>query len=286
MSFSIFEEFDKSTTDIFSDDFDSKYSLKIKSAGPCGLTLTTNTTAWAPAKKGKDGKPAEKPPALTTKVSAKWAHKSGFTLDKLELDSAGALTTETSLTSAAPGLKLEFKGNDTNKGDLSFTYNHSLATVTGKIDALNLQSAGASINAGTGPLTAGASADLTLDRLAVKSSTFGLGVGYTLNKTLFAGLRVNNNLTEYKGLVQYAAAPNLTLAGTVSTGGKDGTLGVVGTVYKCNPDTTIKVKASSNAVINASVKQAFPNKLNIIGTAEVPAKDLSSYKVGVNITLG
>jgi hypothetical protein len=194
------------------------------------------------------------------------------------------VSTETSLSGAAKGLKLEFKGNDSDKGDLSFTYNHALATVTGEVDALGFKKASASISTGSGPLSAGAAVDLAVAKATVSSSNLSVGLGYSLDKTLFVGARANKNFTEYSGNVSYAAASNITVAGTVNYSPK-GTTGVIGTLYKCNPSTAIKVKAASTGVINASVKQNFQKKFVVTGSVEVPST-LNGFKFGVNAALG
>ena len=89
------------------------------SEGPSGVEVTSSSN-WDYTKSGS---------GINTTVSATWSHPSGFTLDKLEFDptAKGSLTTETSLTGLAKGLKLEFKGNDADKGDLSFRYNSQVS---------------------------------------------------------------------------------------------------------------------------------------------------------------
>lgn len=272
MSYPIFKDFDKSSADIISDDFDNKYTLKIKSAGPSNTTITTNTAYDA-----KENK-------LVPKLSTKWVHGSGFTLEKLEFSPDLKLTVETSLSGVAPGLKLEFKGNDSDKADVTVTYSVPAATVTADIDVHNFSSAKASVSGGHGPFSAGASADLKISKSAIDSTTIGLGFGYTVPKLLFFGLRANKNFADYSALFSYSAYKNITLAGLISYSPKE-TSAVLASVYKCNPDTTIKVKAATTGVFYASIKQAFDKKFSVVGSAEIPSS-LSSVKFGINATLG
>jgi len=272
MSFPIYADIDKSAVDSINDDFDSKYSLKIKSAGPFGVTVTTNTTYNA-----KDNK-------LAVKLSGKWAHPKGFSVDKLEISPDGKVVTETSLSNATPGLKLEFKGNDSDKADMSFTYSvPNTATITGEVDAINFSKASTTVSGGHGPYSGGVSADFKLTKLSLDSTSFGAGFGYTL-PNLFAGVKAAKNFSEYKGVFSYEAAKNVTLLGLLNYSGK-GTTTTLGAIYACNPKTTIKVKAASTGVINASVKQAFEKKFTVVGSAEIPS-NFSGFKFGVNATLG
>jgi len=115
-----FKDFNKVVTDLLDDDFDSKYSLKVKAKAPQGVGLTI-TTDYAKS-------------ALSGKVAAKYAHESGFSLDKFEVNKNAAITIETSLNGAVPNVKFEFKGNDSNKGELSATYTNDVTTVVGELD--------------------------------------------------------------------------------------------------------------------------------------------------------
>ena len=112
---------------------------------------------------------------MITKISAKWPHSSGFTLEKLEIASNGSVTTETSLVGTAPGLKLEFKGNDSNKGDLSLKYSNSLVSITSVVDVLNLAKASASVSSGQGPFLAGVATDVNLSKSAIGPIAATLG---------------------------------------------------------------------------------------------------------------
>lgn len=274
MSAPIFKDFDKAPSDILADDFDSKYTLKIKSSGPCGVTVTTTTTF------------SEKEKSLEGKLSLKYGHSSGFTVDKLEISPKGKVATETSLVGAAPGLKLEFKGNDTDKGDLSFTYSPSpIATVTGEVDLINFAKATGSVSVLKAPFVGGADVEGAFGKAGYESAKFGLGAGYSL-PNLFAGIRAANSFSTFSGIVSYALNKDLTLVGKVShaTSGKSSS--IIAGVYKYGPATTLKFKTASTGVINASIKQTFEKKFSVVGSVEIPSGFQSGYKFGVNATLG
>jgi len=272
MSFSNFKDFDKSITDLMNDDFDSKFSLKVKSAGPFNTVITTNTQLCTKSNK------------LVPKLTAKWTHPSGFTLEKLEFASDCKATVETSLEGAVPGLKVEFKGNECDKADVILNYKVPAATFTGEFDVNNFSSVKASVNGGSGPYTAGACADIKVAKSAVESTSVSVGAGYTVPKQLFVGLRACKNFSDFSALFSYIVNKDVTVAGVVNHGGK-GSCFTLATVYKCNPDTTIKVKANSCGIVNASVKQQFEKKFAVVGSAEVPS-DFNAVKFGINATLG
>lgn len=148
--------------------------LKIKTSAPHGITFTTNTTIC----------PTN---GLKSKVSGKFSHSCGFTLDKFEIENDGKVSAETSLTGVQPNLKIGFKGDSKDKSDLSVTYNLPAATAFAEVDVLHLKSANASVVAGNGPFTVGADAKFNLDKFGLCCNTIGLG--YSLNY-IFVGLRV------------------------------------------------------------------------------------------------
>jgi hypothetical protein len=272
MAYSTFKDFDKCVTDLLDDDFDSKFSLKVKSSGPANTTITTNTQLDCKTNK------------LVPKLTTKWVHASGFTLEKLEFSSDCKTTVETSLSNLTPGLKLEFKGNECDKADVSVTYALPIATMTGEFDINNFSSVKASVNGGQGPFTLGASADLKIAKSAVESTTFNVGAGYTIPKQAFFGFRANKNFADFSGLFSYILNKDTSLAAVVS----HGTKGVCATAlasYRCNPDTVIKAKVNTCGVFSASVKQAFEKKFTVVGSAEIPS-DFNAVKFGINATLG
>jgi len=205
-------------------------------------------------------------------------------LEKLELSSDCKATVETSLEGTLPGLKLEFKGNESDKADVSLTYKIPAATITGEFDVNNFSSVKASVNGGNGPYTAGVSADVKIAKSTVESTAVSVGAGYTVPKQLFVGVRACKNFSDFSALFSYVVNKDVTVAGIVGHGSK-GSNATLATLYKCNPDTTIKVKATSAGVISASVKQQFEKKFAVVGSAEVPS-DFNAVKFGINATLG
>lgn len=278
MSFPTFKDLDKSVADLFNDDFDYKYTLKVKSSGPSNTTLTTNTNFDT------------KTNSLVPKLSLKWAHPSGFTLEKLEASQDLKFNLETSLSNAAPGLKLEFKGNDEEKADLSFTYKIPQATLTGEVDIVRLSSVKASVVAGSGAIAGGANADLKIAKSSIDNATFGVGLSYTVPKVAFLAVRADKNFSNYSGLASYNSncpitGKPLTLAGQVSYSGKEVNAAVLSSWQFCPEACSMKLKFNSNGVFAASLKQTYEKKLTVVGTAEVPLQ-LNTVKLGVNATLG
>lgn len=237
--------------------------------------MTTNV-AYDPSKESK----------LSTKLSGKWGHPRGFTVDKLEFANDGKVVTETSLLTSASGLKLEFKANDSDKGDLGFIYKTQHATITGELDTLALSKATGSVTVGHGRFSAGAIADIKLAQASVSSTTVTCGLSFEIPKSLFAGVRASKNLSEYSGIVTYVAKPNLTIAGNALYVSKSNAFsGVLATVYKHDADTTFKLKAATSGTVNASIKKQLEKKFAVVGSAEIPSS-MSGLKFGVNATLG
>mmetsp|Transcript_21973 Transcript_21973/g.32031 ORF Transcript_21973/g.32031 Transcript_21973/m.32031 type:complete len:277 (-) Transcript_21973:188-1018(-) len=276
MSLPLFKDFNKVALDILDEDFDYKYTLKVKSKAPKGVGLTTTTDYTCNGGKA----------SLGGKVSLKWAHPSGFAIDKLEMKNSGNVVVETSLTGVAPGLKFEFKGDDSNKGDLGAIYKHDLATAAVEFDVAEFSSIKGSVLAGQGPFAGGASASVSLgDKVDVKSMDF-CG-SYSVAKEMFAGLHVTNKFKNYALSLAYLAGGKYSLAGVFNFAPEKSTTSLrIGGSYKCNPDTTIKGKVDCNGKVAVSVKQMLSSNCSVNTSVEVPSSDLSAYKLGVAATLG
>lgn len=269
MSFSIFADIDKSINDMFDDDFDTKLALKVKTAGPWGSTVTTNTTFNTKDK------------STSTKLSVKYPHASGFTLEKFELTSDGHLVTETSLSGTAPGLKIEFKGNDEkNKGDLIATYTAPQATVTAELDVLNMNKFKTTATSGNGPVTAGVSALVNLTKTSVDN--VDVKVGYTAPN--FYGVAKASDFKAFSGLLSYSVNDKFSVAAKVNHCEK-GVTGAAAAIYVCCPSNTVKFKVESTGAITAAVKRSYEKKFNVVAVASTNTS-FNDFKWGVNATLG
>lgn len=229
----------------------------------------------------KEGKGSIKP-----KMSLKWPHPSGFTMEKLEVSNDLKVTVETSLADSLPGLKLEFKGNDSDKADLSFKYVLPAATLTGEFDINSLSKAEASVHGGSGPFTGGLSANFAVgkeDKSAGKVNV-GLGLSHTVPNVCFAAVRAKENFSAFSLLFSYSSIQNLVVAGSVNHSAKKSQATLL-TSYRVDPSTTFKAKANSEGLISASVKRTFEKKFVVVGSVEFP-HTFKTVKYGVNATLG
>jgi hypothetical protein len=195
------------------------------------------------------------------------------------------VVTETSLNNVAPNLKLEFKGDDKSKGDLGFIYKVPSVTFTGEIDLVNFSSTKGSVNSRYGSFLIGGNYELGLPSQESKFqiNDYSAGLGYSLDKSLFVGLRANKKLSDFGLLFSYDAVKNLTVAGSLSYPKNAVSFGGI---YKCNPATTIKAKFLSEGKVAASVKQSLEKNASVTAAAEVDLKNLSGFKFGVVASLG
>lgn len=260
-------------SDLLGDDYDSKYSLKVKSKAPNGVGLTV-TTDYAKS-------------SLSGKVAAKWAHESGFAVDKLEVNKNAGIAIETSLKGAIPDVKFEFKGNDSNKGDLIATYSCSAATVVGQVDVAEFSGFNLSALAQSGAFTGGAAVAVSLgDSADVKK--FDVAGSYNCSdcKT-FAGLKISDKFANYTASIAYSACPKVAVGTELNFKPESSAFAaLIGGSYKCNPDTQIKAKASSEGALNFSVKQSLSNNCSITSTLATSTKNFGDYKLGFVGNLG
>jgi len=270
----VFKDFDKDVRDIFADNWDVKNSIKVKSAAPAGVSLTTTTDCSCGAS------------SFTTKASVKWAHQSGFAVDKFEVAGCDKVKLETSLTGLAPGLKLDFKGASASSGNLGVTYKHQLATIAANLDIAGFASASASVLGGSNGVLAGASANFAIgNKFDVKD--YSAALAYKPSKAIFVGVAANKKFNEVNVAAKYDIKPELTIAALADVVLKTSSHKFnIAAEYTCNPDTTVKFKVNNDGVINASVKQQCKSKFEVIGAAEFDTRNTSSIKFGVNATLG
>jgi len=274
MSLPVFKDIDKCVKDLFTDDFDCTSALKVKTAGPFGVSVTTTTDVSCCGVK-----------ALGGKISTKWAHDSGFAVEKFELKSNGGVAIETSLSGVAPGLKFDFKGDDSNKAELSTTYKHELATATAEVDVAEFRTVKASVLGGNNKFNAGAAVGVCLgDKFDV--STLDVAATYKLDKFL-TGFSVTEKLAKFGVTFGYFGCPKYSSVAQFTFVPESSTLRgfLIGT-YKCNPNTQVKVKANCQGDIGVSLKQNLDKNASLVAAVGLNASDISAVKYGVTLTLG
>jgi len=267
MSFPTFSDFDKAPNDIFKKDFDTEtVVLKIKTKGPEDLTINSKVDFFSL-------KNLKSSVAVDKKFNK-------FKLDKFEIKS-GAVAIETALD-AFDGLKLEFKGDDRSKGDLSALYKTAAATITAEADIVSFNSANASISSGYGPLALGGRGALESKDGKITLKDFSLGVGYSVPKTLFVGVRANKKISEFGANMLYNINKDVTVAAAATY---PKTSMKFGATYKCNPKTALKFKLDTGGELGASAKHSWNASTTITGAALVNVNNLSAYKLGLTASL-
>ena len=181
-----------------------------------------------------------------------------------------------------PGLKLEFKGNNTSQSDLSFHYEHAHATITGSVDASDFGQYSATVSSGVDDIAFGASSKFAKGQ----SPEIDVSATYTAPK-IFAGLAVTEAFKAFKGLFSFAVDNTITVAATPSYNLDKSAFALnLGAVYKCNADTTIKTKFDLEKNLDLSVKQSINKGLTVAGWANVSKGDFKSCNYGVKLVLG
>jgi len=268
MSFPTFGDFDEDLRDIFGKDFDLKYTFKSKANGPRNTSFTSTSEY-------KDNK-------IEGKFGLKWKGPSGLTFDKVELSKDGAVASEISYSGIVPALKSELKLKGTT-GSLNFTYKIPAATVFASVGTEN-KNLSVSLFAGKNGINAGAEVLVDSDKKAL--SGYNVALGYTANPKLNVAVRACDKLATFSTTFSYVVNDDLTIATKASYNTTKKTQDAnVAAIYKCNPNTIMKVKAASSGDIEASAKHQV-DKLSITGAVQIKKDSVSAPSFGLNFVLG
>jgi hypothetical protein len=283
MSVTKFDDLDKRVRDLFKDDFTDRITLKIKQDAAYNVNVTSETEYTSSRN-------------LTGKLTFKWKHPIGYNLDKLQVASNGALTIESSMTTpAAPGVRFTFKGNDTTQGDLGVEYTRDNLFATAELDTLNLARIKTTSAFGYQGFTLGGCLcyDLPAEKREGRVGCYKFGLGYRYNN-IFASY-ICQNLKNHAISALYAPMKNLTLGflsnfacekGTECSKCCENADCQLGAVYQCNPNTTVRAKASCAGNVALAVTHSPATALALTGSVETSVQDVSNAKLGVQITLG
>mmetsp|Transcript_35883 Transcript_35883/g.56299 ORF Transcript_35883/g.56299 Transcript_35883/m.56299 type:complete len:275 (-) Transcript_35883:391-1215(-) len=269
-----FKDISKAVTSIFKDDYGSDRKLTVKSkAGGLGFKVENSIVEGG---------------AVAGLIEAKYAHSSGVSLDKLKLNAKGALSLETTVADVGtPGLDVYYKGDLDFSGTTGVSYKDAAVNASVEVDVPAL--AAVTANATVAVDAAAAGLSLKYGLAAGKGAglaDYALAAGYR-EKAWFASLAAEKKLSVFKLGAFWNACPPADVGAQVTyTPATGATLVDVGTVYNCNPTTTVRVKASSEGAVAAAVAQKCGKGMTLTAASEVSVSDLSKVKYGASITLG
>ncbi|CAM9706059.1 unnamed protein product [Heterosigma akashiwo] len=271
-----FKDISKAVTSIFKDDYGSDRKLTVKSkAGGLGFKVENSIVEGG---------------AVAGLIEAKYAHSSGVSLDKLKLNAKGALSLETTVADVGtPGLDVYYKGDLDFSGTTGVSYKgRAVSSVRGGGRCRRWRPWRPTPPSRWTPPPP-ASHTLKYGLAAGKGAglaDYALAAGYR-EKAWFASLAAEKKLSVFKLGAFWNACPPADVGAQVTyTPATGATLVDVGTVYNCNPTTTVRVKASSEGAVAAAVAQKCGKGMTLTAASEVSVSDLSKVKYGASITLG
>lgn len=255
--------------DILVEDYTSKFTLKCKKdAGPVTVTIETE--------QGSAG-------ALTSKVGTKFNYAK-FNVDKGQLTADGGKVLETSLA-VTDDVKLTFKAG---KGaDLGFDYVKGNFYATGSADVMEMSNVAASACFGMAKygIKIGGEA-----RYNLKGSTTGLtgmnvGASYATGP-VFASVTTSSSFAAYNVGLVYKVNNDLSFASqTVHTSSKMCDVLAIGGTFNAPKVGLLKAKVGSNGVVSACIIREIAPKVMLTASGTMSAKDVSTFKPGLGITM-
>jgi len=269
-----FGDISNPATDALNDDYTNKIFAKIKTkAGPVGVTAEVN-------RQTKDDKTS-----LLSKLAFKWAGPSGFSIDKLTMKPDGHHAMETSISGLAPGLKLTFKGDDAEQGDLGVEYNKGAVSATADCDVImGSQVNGSLCVAAKKNINVGGSA--TYDIKGSSLSSFSLGASVTQGN-IFAALTTNKLDKANLGLL-YTVNSDLKVA-TSSSHSADKPLEklTVGCIFNAQNFGVLKGKFTSDGSIEGALLKDIAPKVSANPSFRISAhKPAETFSYGLGVTIG
>jgi len=259
--------------DALGDDYQNKVFAKIKTkAGPVGVTCEVT-------RKSSDNKTS-----LLSKIALKWKGPSGFSIDKLTMKPDGTHAMETSLGGLAPGLKLTFKGDDANQGDLGAEYTKGPIAATAVCDIIMGSTVSGSVCfAAKDNVNVGGSAQYDIKGSALKS--FGVGASVTQGP-LFASITTSKFDSADLGLL-YTVNSDLKLATSSShSASKPLDKVTVGCIFN-NNFGVLKGKFTSDGAIEAALIKDVSKGVTVNPSFKISAqKPADSFAFGLGVTIG
>jgi len=257
-----FSDIGKAPSDLLSDDYTSKITLKCKkSAGPIAVTIETE--------KGSEGN-------LFSKIGTKFSY-AGVSFDKFQMKPDGTQVLETSIK-PMPGLSVAFKGG---KGaDLHLDYSQDKFVSNTVVDLKEMSRISAAGTIPVGSVLLGGK--FTYD---VKGeNSFNVGASYS-SGALFSSVTSGSSLSSVNLGLLYKVNPTLSVAST-STHSPEKPLNAftVGGIYKASVGD-VKAKIGSDGILSAAFIKEVAPKVTLTCSGSANSSDLSNFKFGVGIVM-
>lgn len=260
-----FADIAKGPSDLLSDDFTTKTTLKCKKpAGPLAVTLETERSSGG---------------ALSSKIGTKFSY-AGLSFDKIQIKPDGSSVLETSIK-PCPGCVMTFKGG---KGaDLGVDYTHGSLRATGDVDVKDMSKFSTSaLLAAAGGVNVGGNLTYSLKGSSV--SSFNVGASYS-SGPLFASVTTASKMSSLALGVSYDVNGALTLASTSThSGAKPLDALTLGGKYKAGFGV-VKAKFGTDGAVSACVVKEVAPKVTVTASGSTTTADMSKVKFGLGIVM-
>jgi len=291
------DDIEKTATDLLKDDYKYGHVLKMKQATPQGVTVTSESTFPCPfpscceSSSSCGGGRGSSTTAATndscsevsTKLTTKYSHPSGFSVDKFQIDPNGAISTELGLSGVAPDLRFLLKTEASKKGELFLEFKQPHIAIKHSLDILDFNTATLAGSVSSNGVLVGFNTSANLSTRALRE--YGLALSYR-TPTAFLSLKTSNQLANFSVASRLSLRNNLTLVGQLDTtrdlGKKTFTLGCV---VNYTPSTTLRAKVNSELVVTGALAHKVAKDVVVSGTVELDAKK-TQHRGGICITLG
>mmetsp|Transcript_29247 Transcript_29247/g.37728 ORF Transcript_29247/g.37728 Transcript_29247/m.37728 type:complete len:291 (+) Transcript_29247:84-956(+) len=285
-----FDDISKSITNLFDRSGfggDKKIKQTFKTAPVCGsaITVSEEIKGFDDFSKGFSGK-----------ISAKWKHASGFSIDKFENDAKKGTVIEASYPtgvdglSASMGVKQQYNKNP-NSYPIDVQYENDMVAAGVSTAAPDFKDITASCVLATDGLMVGSSVTYSNGGIG----DYPISLSYT-GPGYVAAVEASDELKCFNILGSYKASPDLTLATKfmIPDGAKE-SVSLVG-VYKVGDEFNTKIAAKYSHT--AGMKKNTPKTVEVAVTAKplpkveagaalgFPLANVGSYNYGLTFTLG
>lgn len=291
MPASLYDDVDKAARDLLNDDFKFDRKLKIKSKTSNGVSFTSDTTM--------SGEGSSR--AVLSKVSAKFNHKSGFNVDKLEVSTHGRVVGEASMGGVADGLTLTLKAHDGTQsnsagkkyspyGRLGAEYVSDRVSATAELDVVNGPTLCGSALFAHENFVAGGEVTMNThyddEGVSPSLDNYGFTLGYRA-QDFNATVRFGDFLDTWQASFNHQCDKDTKFGAMLSYKVSDESKNLaVGAQRKLCSDTTVKGRVNKDGFVGLAYNQTLNSKVSLSTAAQIDALNFSAdnHKFGMAVT--